>query len=296
MTPRRAVVAIPPSYNQDQSLELYSTANYLKHLEDNGVSCVMTTAGTSQFNFLSSSEIHQFNECVCNNFSGEKIIGIPPVSSFQAADFADHASQFYLDSNSRLMALYPDRFYDQETLIAYVESICDVTGSGIYLHAQKMRSGISGEWNYTADILNRMCLNGDLVGIKEEHSSLQQSYDFVNHLNYNLDVIVAGGSMRRFQFLEPAGANAFLSGIGNLFPNIENRFFDADDKERKEILNKESRFFDVFMKIGWHRSLREALKIMNLTCLNDRNPWPECSMSTNKELTQIIEGIKTDGR
>ena len=36
MTPKRPVVAIPPSYNQDQSLELDSTSNYRKYLEDNG--------------------------------------------------------------------------------------------------------------------------------------------------------------------------------------------------------------------------------------------------------------------
>jgi len=291
MTLNRPVVAIPPSYNQDQSLELHSTVNYLKYLEDNGATCVMTTAGTSQFNLLQSYEIHEFNRCVAENFSGQKILGIPALSSLHAESFAKESLD-YLDDNATLMALYPDRFYDEDTLKNYIENICDITDRGIYLHTQKMRSGISGDWNYTAGILNLMHQNSDLVGIKEEHPNLQNSYNFVKDLNSQLDVIVAGGSMRRFQFLESAGANSFLSGIGNLFPSIENDFFDSGHETRTKSLQKESRFFDVFMANGWHRSLRASLKIMNLTCLSNRDPWPQKCADLDEKLANMIERIK----
>ena len=291
MTPKRPVVAIPPSYNQDESLELHSTANYLKYLEDNGATCVMTTAGTSQFNFLNLSEIHEFNRYVMENFSGQKILGIPALPSIYAESFAKEAAE-YLDENSTLMALYPDRFYGENTIRGYIENVCDATERGIYLHTQKMRSGISGDWNYTANILNLAYQNGDLIGIKEEHPNLQESYNFIRGLNNGLDIIVAGGSMRRFQFLESAGANSFLSGMGNLFPSIENDFLDSDHEERIKILQKESKFFNVFMANGWHRSLRASLKIMNLTCLNNRDPWPEKCTDLDEKLANMIEGIK----
>ena len=293
MMPKRPVVAIPPSYNQDQSLELHSTANYLKHLEDNGAVSVMTTAGTSQFNFLQLSEVHEFNKCVVENFSGQKILGIPALPSIHAESFAKKAAE-YLDENSTLMALYPDRFYDQDTIREYIENLCDATEKGIYLHTQKMRSGVSGDWNYTADVLNLVCQNGDLIGIKEEHPNLQKSYNFVRALNKDLDIIVAGGSMRRFNFLESSGANSFLSGIGNLFPQIENSFLDSDDSEKAKILQKESEFFEVFMANGWHRSLRASLRLMNLTCLNNRSPWPDDCEYLDRKLTDIIERIRID--
>ena len=291
MTPKRPVVAIPPSYNQDQSLELDSTINYLKYLEDNGATCVMTTAGTSQFNFLDVSEIHELNRCVAENFDGQKILGIPALPSLHAESFVREALG-YLDEDSTLMAPYPDRFYNEYTLRQYVENICDTAEQGVYLHTQKMRSGVSGDWNYTADILNFMHQNGDLIGVKEEHPNLQESYGFIRDLNNDLDVIVAGGSMRRFQFLESAGANSFLSGIGNLFPSIENDFFDRDLETRIKILQKESKFFNVFMANGWHRSLRASLKIMDLTCLNNRDPWPEKCTDLDEKLANMIEGTK----
>ena len=288
----RPVVAIPPSYDLDERLELKSTASYLKYLHDEGATTVMTTAGTSQFNLLNTNEIHALNACISENFEGEAILGIPATSSVEAAQFAQTA-QAYVNDHTHLMALYPDRFYDQETIINYVTSICHSLGDSVYLHSPKMRSGYGGDWNYNADTVNKMYDKNLLKGIKEEHSSLADSYNFISRLNSSIDVIVAGGSMRRFSFLESAGANSFLSGMGNLFPTIENKFF-IDHRNRQECLDLETKFFNVFMKHGWHKSLRAALKILNLTCLNNRNPWPNCDNQFTNQISHIIRDIKDE--
>ena len=122
---------------------------------------------------------------------------------------------------------------------------------------------------------------GVLRGIKEEHSNLQSSYNFVSNLNKDIDVIVAGGSMRRFEYLESAGANSFLSGVGNFFPQIEQNYLDGN---REVALELEKIMFDVFMPIGWHKSLRIGLDIMGFTCYYNRDPWPS---ATEKEIQQI---------
>ena len=75
MAERRPVVAIPPSYSKHEDLETDSTKNYLSYLEENGAKCVMTTAGTSQFNLLSTEEVHQLNQGV-SEFNGQKILGV----------------------------------------------------------------------------------------------------------------------------------------------------------------------------------------------------------------------------
>ena len=54
----------------------------------------MTTAGTSQFNLLTTNEIHELNACI-SDFEGLKILGIPPVSTATACDFVC-TSQNYL--------------------------------------------------------------------------------------------------------------------------------------------------------------------------------------------------------
>jgi dihydrodipicolinate synthase/N-acetylneuraminate lyase len=288
----RPVVAIPPSYDLDERLELESTVSYLNYLYDKGATSVMTTAGTSQFNLLDTSEIHALNTCISENFEGEAILGIPATSSVGATKFVQ-AAQSYINDHTHLMALYPDRFYDQETIINYITSICDSLGDGVYLHAPKMRSGYGGDWNYNADTINKMHDKGLVKGIKEEHSSLSDSYNFISQLNDEIDVIVAGGSMRRFSFLESAGANSFLSGVGNLFPEIENKFL-IDSGSRQKCLDLETKFFNVSMKYGWHKSLRCALRCELLTCFYDRQPWPKDGEDFCNDIYNILKELQNE--
>lgn len=291
MADTKFVVAIPPSYDQEQNLETESTSEYVKYLHDNGVTTVMTTAGTSQFNFLSFKEIFLLNSAISNGFAGKCILGIPGVSTSAACEYAHYAKD-YAGLNNDLMILYPDRFYDKKSVEDYVSQISDEWGKPVYLHTPKMRKGTGGDWNYTAEVVNELYDKGKLIGIKEEHSDLSTSYNFVSALNENIDVIVAGGSMRRFNYLQSAGANAFLSGIGNLFPSIENKFLKSYPGWNNLSLNLETRFFNVFMKYGWHPSLRAGLNILGLTCLYNRNPWPELSKNAKSEIMKIIEELE----
>ena len=81
MKPKRSVVAIPPSYDKDEKLETTTTAHYVRFLESQGTETVMTTAGTSQFNLLTTEEIHELNKSVAQNFTHQKILGVPMLAT-----------------------------------------------------------------------------------------------------------------------------------------------------------------------------------------------------------------------
>ena len=288
MYKQQSVVAIPSSYNISENIEVNSTKTYLRYLQNKGATAVMTTAGTSQFNLLANKEIHKLNECLVNYFQdGQTILGMPALSTSEACKFAKVAKK-YMGANSYLMTLYPDRFYDQAAIINYVRAIAESIDSPIYLHAQKLRSGTGGDWDYNADTINQLYGDGVLVGIKEEHSNLMESYNFVSNLHENIDVIVAGGSMRRFSFLKSAGANAFVAGIGNLFPQIENDYILNNSQKSLQL---ETQFFDVSMKYGWHYALRAGLQYLELTCFYNREPWPAMNTKASKEIINIIDKI-----
>jgi dihydrodipicolinate synthase/N-acetylneuraminate lyase len=287
---KRVIVAIPASYDQDEALEVQSTIEYLKYLQKAKVETVMTTAGTSHFNLLSLEEIHLLNKTVVENFEGQKIIGIPALSTTQAVEFVSVANS-YIDENTNLMALYPERFYDESEIINYMSNIRSKTNNKIYIHGKTIRNATGGVWDYNSSVLNQLYDCGVLLGIKEEHSNLYKSYDFISNLKPALDVIVAGGSMRRFEFLESAGANSFLSGIGNLFPHIEKKYLNGSKIKPLEL---EKKFFDVFMKYGWHKSLRIGLDLMGITCYNDRSPWPKRESVEYDEIKKIIEVLKNE--
>ena len=285
----RTVVPIPPSYTREGDLETESTIRYLKYLHDNGIKTVMTTAGTSQFNLLTIEEIHKLNEVVVKHFPGRKIIGIPALSTRAAIEFVWKANQ-YVDQKTNLMALYPDRYYDDEIIKEHILSIRNRTSNPLYIHGMFMRAGRGGTWNYTSMLLNDLYEAGAIKGIKEEHSSLNESYNFVSELVEEMDVIVAGGSMRRHQFLRSAGANAFLAGIGNLFPEVELKYCQ-DPEHGQKYLDLEKRLFSVFMKNGWHQSLRIALNVLKLTCKSDRAPWPLRDDELVEEIKLILKDL-----
>ena len=287
---KRVVVGIPASYDKDQNLETTSTIEYLKYLKEKAVHTVMTTAGTSHFNLLSIEEIHTLNKAVVENFDGHKIIGIPALSIIHAKKFIEIANN-YIDENTNLMLLYPERFYSEKEIINYMCTLRECTKNKIYIHGKSIRNATGGVWDYNHQTINTLFDLGILKGIKEEHSNLSKSYDFVSNLDNRIDIIVAGGSMRRFEFLKSAGANSFLSGVGNLFPHVEKEYLDSGSLSS---LEKEKKMFDVFMEFGWHKSLRIALKYLGLTCFHDREPWPQVKQSEEQKIINIIEEIKNE--
>ena len=285
---RRTVVGIPASYSEDQSLETESTIRYLSYLEDQGVHTVMTTAGTSHFNLLNIDEIHALNKAVANSFKGNKIIGVPALSNRDAIAFIERAND-YIDSSCRLMLLYPERYYSEDEIVDYMSDLRSHTDNKIYIHGKTIRNATGGNWDYNASVINKLYNYGILEGIKEEHSNLSKSYDFVSEIHPEVDIIVAGGSMRRYEYLQSAGANSFLSGVGNLFPKVEQDYLDGSTADS---LNKEKQMFSVFMKYGWHKSLRIALKHLDLTCYHNRKPWPVTSVLEEEAIKKVVENIR----
>lgn len=285
---RRTVVGIPASYSEDQSLETESTIRYLSYLEDQGVHTVMTTAGTSHFNLLNIDEIHALNKAVANSFKGSKIIGVPALSNRDAVAFIERAND-YIDSSCRLMLLYPERYYSEDEIVDYMSDLRSHTDNKIYIHGKTIRNATGGNWDYNASVINKLYNYGILEGIKEEHSNLSKSYDFVSEIHPEVDIIVAGGSMRRYEYLQSAGANSFLSGVGNLFPKVEQDYLDGSTADS---LNKEKQMFSVFMKYGWHKSLRIALKHLDLTCYHNRKPWPVTSVLEEEAIKKVVENIR----
>ena len=276
---------IPTSYKSDESICLEQTEKYLHYLSDNHVETVMTTAGTSQFNLLSNYEIQLLNECV-DAYTNKAILGIPPLNTYDAVKFVKENK---ISLNSCYMALYPDRFYSKEAVVDYFSRIREYTESPLYVHSMFMRDGRGGIWNYTAEVLNDLFENGIIAGIKEEHTVLSESYNVLSQCPNELDIIVAGGSMRRHQFLRSAGANSYLAGIGSLFPKVEIDYNMSEEIDK--CLQKETKLFNVFNKHGWHRSLRAGLSELGLCCHFDRSPYPVREDYFLEEIRNIIKEL-----
>ena len=56
----------------------------------------------------------------------------------------------------------------------------------------------------------------------------------------------------------------------------------------------EKKLFNVFMSIGWHKSLRIGLDIMGLTCYYNRSPWPTASKDEINKISSVLEYINEE--
>lgn len=287
----RPVYAIPPSFKNDE-LELKSTIQYLEDLESQGATRVLTTAGTSQFNLLSLDEIYKLNKCLVDNFPKEKILGLPALSLKHLKEEIQKLNNLK-SRNTKILVLFPERYYSDEQVISFFEEVCDLSNYPIYLHGNILRKGNGGSYEYSNKLLQKLSKIKKFKGIKEEYSSLDVSIK--NIPNLDLDIIVAGGSMRRFWTLEPFGATSFLTGVGNFNPVHSERFYDfyhsGNHNKCKEIIQKiEKPLFDTFMSIGWHASMREALKYEGYI-LGNRSPFITLDNISKKKIKKSLDKI-----
>lgn len=258
------VYPIPPSFKSGE-LELQSTQKYLEYLKEHGAQHVMTTAGTSQFNLLSIEEVRELNSEVLN-FSGNKIIGLPALSTPLIKKEIHFLNERKAD-NTYLLIIFPERYYTDSQVVNFFREISKYSSYPILGHTTPVRKGNGGNYSYSQDLLKSLSNIDGFLGVKEESPSLDFASNSIQDLD--LEIIVAGGSMKRFWALNPFGATTFLSGVGSLFPFFDERFFTlysgSDPKEAMSIIkNVETPFFNSFMNIGWHASMRFGLNQLGL--------------------------------
>ena len=290
------VFAIPTPFNKEGHVDYDTLESYLKFLEKNSAKTIMTTVGTSQFNLLSKEEIRRINKTCCENFQGKVILGTPPMSHKLIENEIEWINCLERFDNIAIMLLYPERYYNDTSIVEYFYSLADISNIPVFIHGMYMRHSVSGLYDFSSKLINKIAKHDNIIGMKEETSDLSSAYNICKNIDKNFEIIVAGGSQRRFSFLHQTGATTFLTGVGNLFPQIDidfyNEFLSGNIKKANEITRCfEDVLFDVFMKIGWHKSLRSALKIMRLSCYHNRNPFPDCTETEHNLIKKALDKI-----
>ena len=290
------VYPIPAFFDDGGSLSPRRAREYVEYLEKEGASTIMTTAGTSMHALLDAEEITQFNEA-CTAFSGPKILAI---RSGSQRDMLRDIQQMNEKEYARtaLMVMYPDRFYTGQEILDCILECADISTYPLMFHGMFMRNARGGGvFNFNAELVNELASHPNIVGMKEESTSFSIGYDLCRKIKHQDFIsIVAGGSMKRHWLLGLGGATTFLTGIGNLFPAIEEAFFEAYRQKDFAacagwIEDFEAPFFDVFMRLGWHPCLREGLNYIGYQT-GYRAPFVRLSESEKQEVHAIIDTIK----
>ena len=290
------VYPIPAFFDDNGNLCTGRVQDYVDYLAQEGASTIMTTAGTSMHALLSADEVRLFNEA-CSSFPGPKILAIRSGSQRDMLhDIEEMNEKEY--ARTALMVMYPDRFYTGQEIIDCILECADNSAYPLFFHGMFMRNARDGGvYNFNAKLVNELASHPNVIGMKEESTTLSIGYDLCRNIEYSDFIsIVAGGSMKRHWLLGLGGATTFLTGIGNLFPAIEEAFFDAYQQKEfgacvEWIKEFETPFFDVCMRIGWHPCLREGLNYIGFQT-GYRAPFVQLSENEKHDVHTIIDTIK----
>ena len=287
------IYPIPPSFLPNEELDVDSTVKYLDYLYECGAQTIMSTAGTSQFNLLNLDEVASFNKNLLH-FKGKKIIGLPALSFYHLRKEIEEVYNNFTDIY--LLLLFPERYYNNNQLVNFFTQLSEVSINPILVHGNIMRKGYGGNYEYDISLFKELSYIRNFIGIKEESSSLNFATN--NIQNLDMEIIVAGGSMRRFWSLEPFGATTYLAGVGSFNPEIEEDFFkfytSGSLNEAKNLIeNFETPLFNIFMTEGWHLSMRSSLYQMGFI-KGDRQPFVKGDSTSLASINSALKKIFTN--
>lgn len=270
-------------------------AQYVGFLANAGIPAIMTTVGTSRFNLLSNQEIREVNETVAKAAKGKCLVILAgPMTGHTSTnvEFAQHAAALNADA---FIAFFPERYYGDEPVFGFFETLAQATNIGIMIHEMPMRSGYGGNQQYSIDLLKRLSELPNLYGIKEE--CMDAGYAYLLHRALEDDLAIIGaGSMRLFMRDYHAGGRAYLVGIGSFFPRVAAAFYNAvvtNDMGQAHAIARtyEEPYFDLAVSLGWHVALKETLDILGLMPGWERDPLPRLNQQQRATLKEKIEDL-----
>lgn len=302
MLKQQPVYPIVPSYNKNGSINFNDLENYVKFLNKKGIYNIMTTAGTTQFNFMSLDEVIAVNKSIFSASSTKEtlVLGLPPLGLRELEKAIKKMENL---KKANLLLLYPDRHYSNGIeIVNYFREASKMWKNGkIWVHGMPMRKGEGGTYVYDDEMLYSLANEANVCGIKEESPTFNKSYDLITKFveeNYNMthettqiNICVAGGDVRRFMLTQPVGATSFLVGAGSFVPEFDLEAYKAikNSTHLQSYLKAHNELYDYFTELGWHRALRHAMFYKGFIKPYNRQPWTELSKT---EKTGVEKSVK----
>ena len=292
---RGPVYPILPAFDKAGRLDEGATRKYIRFLTGHGVRTLMVTAGTSRFHVMNEQEIAELNRIVIeeNNRKSVVIAAGPVTGSTHAAirlgrKFEEMGADAY-------MLYYPERHYGEAHILNYVEDISRELNLGIMIHALPVQNGRKGIpfLDLSLDFWKRLSEIDNFIGMKEESANLLLRFKLGTRFGHRLSMVVAGGCMTTFMSIMHFGVPAYLAGIGNIRPDIEEKFYDHIlDKEYDQALalikKYEEPFFDVAVPMGWHIALKAALNVAGLMPIYEKSPLSPLSDADREKISKTL--------
>ncbi|MCB2141097.1 dihydrodipicolinate synthase family protein [bacterium] len=294
------VFPVPIPFNENGSVDLEGLKRYVLFLIDHGASTIMVTAGTSRFDVLTIEEMKTVNQVAAETAEGKAIVIVTTPTNgptSQAVDFAMHAESVGADA---ILVIFPDRYYTDASVVKFFKDVAGSCSIGIMIHLKAIpagKAGVGPHVQYSLQLVDQITEIENLVGMKEESLDQALSYKYSRNLSDKMVIIGGAGGMRDYLTKFNWGQQAYLVGIGNFVPHLEERFYKSLvqgdlDIARKIIFKYEAPFFDVAVGAGWHLALKEAMAFFNLMKPWERPPLSRISQEEQNKIINLLRSIQ----
>jgi dihydrodipicolinate synthase/N-acetylneuraminate lyase len=296
---RGPVYPILPAFTESGALDPDAVERYCRWLVEQGARTLMVTAGTSRFNLLELDEIHTLNRTVARACAGRAVaVAANPQAGSTAAAIAFAKATGDSGADALLLS-YPERYYDDDAVIAYVEAVAAASPIPVMIHALPMRlasAGPSSVHPFDLALCRRAAALPNVVGMKEESGQEPLKLRIMLEFAERWALVPAGGGMRNFLACQAFGARAYLAGVANFAPAVEEAFFAHVEAGRIEaaraiVRDQELPFFDVAVPIGWHTALKAAMALKGLFPPHERAPLRPPTPAQRERLAACMRAL-----
>lgn len=257
-----AVVAMTTPIKKNNKIDIEGleklTQFYLDHEVKN-----LIVAGTTGYCYTLTPEEHkQVIETVIN-IADEKAFIIAGVSH-SGTNISNRLADICENAGAHALLMTPPYYHQTRSF------------EGLFQHYREVAQNhslpliIYHTWysEYKMDLFRKCAEVENIAGVKEAGVD----YEFARELLIEMGdrfTVIAGGAMRYFMWHWMWGARAGVTSLGNLVPEIENKFYEYMlngelEKARTIVIQKEQPFLEVMSEYGWHQSLHTAMKIFGL--------------------------------
>jgi len=293
---------ITPFKNNGKDIDYESLENYIQYMYDNGAKIFYAMAFNTRYLLMSEDEIYKVNECVIKKIKGFNdketitIVGDPlDCSTETSIKFAQHANDHGADMISLIYRAY--LFFDDHVFNHY-NTIANAVDIPILVHEMPFMKGIPRhqDGNWSIDLLDRLADIPNVLAVKEDAKLDDYTKDIVDKISDRVAIVVSGNGLQQWSKVSEK-CQAWLSGIGNLFPKVEMDYYqyhlNNDQEKCNEIIeNIEKPFFFVKDNYSWHLGIKSAMEHLNIMSKQERMPYQELDEEKHKHIGEIVEQIK----
>ena len=296
------VFPIVTPFTDDFKVDYPAVTEYVDYLYSGGARIFHIMVHTSRFSLLLADEQMELNRIVCSHIKKHynDAIAIAAGPMFGPTSLSIEYARKAKEAGADLIGLYfAERYYNEEQLYGFFADVASTTDIGILVHEQQITTiNFSKLMLFPDKVLNRLADIDNIIAIKEDSYEPQYTARLVGLLKDRMSVIVSGGSKQQFLDFAPLGSQAYLVGIGSVFPDLAVSFYQAHtegriDDCRKIITNFEEPFFKVTKRLGWHIALKAAMESVGIMSSQERPPLCCLDHSEYDEVKKVTLELKS---